>query len=67
MMLFPVMRNNSHGRKMAGNRMKLQNTMNDELQMDFHGVPTELELLETLLSLIPARLNVNLGLLSLRQ
>ena len=27
----------------------------------------ELELLETLLSLIPARLNVNLGLLSLRQ
>ncbi len=52
---------------MAGNRMKLQNTMNDELQTDFHGVPTELELLETLFSLIPARLNVNLGLLSLRQ
>lgn len=50
---------------MAENRMKLQNTMNDELQMDFHGVPTELELPETLLSLIPARLNVNLGLLSL--
>ena len=49
--------------------MKLQNTMNDELQMDFHGVPRdrESELLETPPSLIPERLNVNLGLLSLRQ
>ena len=47
--------------------MKLQNTMNDELQMDFHGVPTEWSCWRPLLSLIPACLNVNLGLLSLRQ
>ncbi len=38
MMLFPVMPIFPWTQqKMAGNRRKLQNTMNDELQMDFHG------------------------------
>ena len=33
---------------MAGNRMKLQNTMNDELQIGFPRSSNGLELLETL-------------------